>query len=354
MRQIAIALIALFYASVLCAQDVSDFVFLVKAQDCTARPSAVTIQTGFRYRGLKGIVTSLHGVVGCRSLSVHSERTLQAAAAMEIGKANIEADLALLISPQFQSGDQNGIEPRILSATDAIRDVAVVGHPSGIGLLTLNLQVSSPSIRSLRELVNPAKLLLLRARNSPNVLLPVLSLQGPLSPGHSGAPILDSAKHLVGIASGGLAGGTIGIGWAVPTSEISKLVTVSASTLSTLSAADSSALFDFQEGEPIQPKVTSIAGGWRIAEYPGGMRITQIGNKYEANGWSTVQGMFLTSFGSGTVSGQKVTGTYTIRFPNGVSVTGECDGEVSPDGMRMMSKCKDSVFGTYPSSAVRE
>lgn len=57
-------------------------------------------------------------------------------------------------------------------------------------------------------------------RGSPLYNAKVLSIQGEIEPGHSGAPILDSKNRVLAIANGGLKGGTVGICWAIPINQV--------------------------------------------------------------------------------------------------------------------------------------
>ncbi|MCI5191215.1 MAG: DUF1566 domain-containing protein, partial [Candidatus Electrothrix sp. AS4_5] len=57
-------------------------------------------------------------------------------------------------------------------------------------------------------------------RKSPNIDLEVISLEGHLLPGHSGAPILNKNNEVIGIANGGLKDGSAGVCWAVPYNKI--------------------------------------------------------------------------------------------------------------------------------------
>lgn len=48
-------------------------VYLIKMFDCTYKPIQRS-QTGFRARGLKGIVTALHGVADCQKITASSRK----------------------------------------------------------------------------------------------------------------------------------------------------------------------------------------------------------------------------------------------------------------------------------------
>ncbi len=102
-------------------------------------------------------------------------------------------------------------------------DVLVVfGHPYAIRL-------RDHSLRVLREQLVPLFSLLpnnskqdaefrkqMTDRNSPSVDEKVINLEGDLAPGFSGAPLINSAGEVVGVADGGLNNGQNGICWAIP------------------------------------------------------------------------------------------------------------------------------------------
>src|SRR5262249_8575482 len=92
------------------------------------------------------------------------------------------------------------------------------GYPISLAFddITTKLTVRKEPAKPLVELVDPETAKLLEKRGSPDVNLAVLSLQGPLLPGHSGAPILDGDGRVIAVGNGGLRGGTVDHGWAVP------------------------------------------------------------------------------------------------------------------------------------------
>lgn len=95
----------------------------------------------------------------------------------------------------------------------------VIGYPLGVNYqLETRLQLRDQSLVHLATLLPPASYAALNSRGSPNVKYNVISVEGHLTVGHSGAPILDSAGHVVGMANGGLERGAHEITWAVPLS----------------------------------------------------------------------------------------------------------------------------------------
>jgi len=190
-----------------------EYVYRIKAQDCGNSLEA-RVQTGFKLRGKAGIVTALHGVVGCNDLSAISESMLLKD--LKIDEVDIARDLAFLSSNQLYAED--GLN--ITDQSNLYGEVRIIGHPQAIsGIHEMALDIPRPAIRALRELV-PAELWSqLQQRKSPQISVQVVSVNGNLQPGHSGAPILDTEDRAIGVASGGLGNGTLGIGWAIPISR---------------------------------------------------------------------------------------------------------------------------------------
>jgi len=102
--------------------------------------------------------------------------------------------------------------------------------------------------------------------------------------------------------------------------------------------------------------VIRIGGSWRDNKNLGnGSNITQEGNSFQFEGWGTLpQGVQFKSTGSGTITGQSITTTYTSTYQNGWTSQGNCSGTISPDGSQMTLTCTDNVLGTFVSSAVRQ
>ena len=106
----------------------------------------------------------------------------------------------------------------------------------------------------------------------------------------------------------------------------------------------------------VQSSVVSIDGGWRDVNNPAnGSQITQQGNSFQFQGWGILpQGIQYKSTGSGTITGQTITSTYTTTYQNGSISQGTCSGTISADGLQMTLTFTDNVLGTFVSSAVRQ
>jgi hypothetical protein len=203
----------LLLASASSAQEAN--VYLVKMFDCAHQPVERS-QTGFRVRGVKGLITALHGVADCQRIMASSKKGLLLDEPLSIRKIDVDHDVALLSSPQLDRAQDEGFEVAENVIWSALVMVKVYGHPYGISSLETVLTVRNPPIEILKDLIPASSLSILKERSSPNHLIKVLNLQGNLLPGHSGAPILDSRGRVLAVANGGLKEGFAGISWAIP------------------------------------------------------------------------------------------------------------------------------------------
>jgi trypsin-like peptidase len=217
-------------------------IYLIKIFDCTYKPVERS-QTGFRVRGVKGIITALHGVADCRKITASSRKGLFLDEPLTVVKIDADHDMALLSSPQLERAESEGLDVARNVAWDSLGTVKVYGHPYGIGNLETTLSLRNPPLTQLKELIPPPLLSTLKERRSPNHLVNVLNLQGNLLPGHSGAPVLDSRARVVGVANGGLKEGFAGISWAMPFKDIDWDNVGSGSRLRTLAQLDPNLLF---------------------------------------------------------------------------------------------------------------
>jgi hypothetical protein len=106
---------------------------------------------------------------------------------------------------------------------------------------------------------------------------------------------------------------------------------------------------------PAEP-TPNIGGVWRDLNFPSnGSQITQRGGSFEFTRWGVLpSGIRFESSGNGTISGLRVTSTYSARYQSGAASTGSCSGTVSPDGTRMDLTCQDSLLGAFSAPAMRQ
>jgi carboxypeptidase family protein/trypsin-like peptidase len=188
-----------------------DFVYMVRIPATPQHPAA--IQTGFRLRGTRGIVTALHGVVGGGPFSAINEKN-EVFSNLWLGSLDIENDIAVLTSSDPRLQGQEGLSASQQTvASDTF--LHVLGHPLGINLHLKGVQAGNPAYVKLSVLIPPVAAEAFDHRKSPSANVQVLDLETALVSGDSGAPVLDDAGRVVGVVDGGLLHGQAAISWAI-------------------------------------------------------------------------------------------------------------------------------------------
>ena len=202
------------------AQSQMPYVFRIEISDCTYSPDTRN-QSGFGINegDVVGIVTALHGVADCAEITATAGDGTTFVD-LEPLKVDIDRDVVLLSSSELESSSIDGIDILSVPAITEGDSLRVIGFPIN---LDAPLPTENITLRGLTGLVNliPDDIIgPVYKRSSPNIDIQVLSLEGHLLPGHSGAPVLDQNNNLIGIGNGGLEAGTVEISWAVPWSQI--------------------------------------------------------------------------------------------------------------------------------------
>ena len=199
------------------AQSTNPHVFNVRASggDCQQQRSL----TGFRVEGRPGIVTALHGVSGCTNISATlvNGSDSEAHYGLLATEVSVPLDIAVLTSPELLAHPLDGLPslPRdeALADLDHNASISLIGYPIESNQVELfRISLTRPSLATIRDRIDAA-IPALQARRSPDVDVPLLSLEGSIYPGHSGAPLLYEGR-VVGVALGGIRGGGA-LGWAV-------------------------------------------------------------------------------------------------------------------------------------------
>lgn len=244
----------------LCEQKVeSPHIYQIVARDCS-HSSQMIMQTGFLVAEPVGIVTALHGVVHCQSITALPGDGVSGAKAvvLEIDQVDIVRDLALLspVPTETVVLPTNGLQTVSSSAAGALTNLCVIGYPLGISAQLTSQQINvRPHLHQrLADLIPSDQELLaaLRDRNSPGPETQVLSLEAALTPGHSGAPIINRYNQVIGVANGGLAKeGAVMISWAMPWQDIVwQPVETQWPALETLRGKDLKLLFPYPQVQP--------------------------------------------------------------------------------------------------------
>ena len=184
-----------------------------------AGPAVASIQrgsgsgTGFLIEGDGTLVTNAHVVGDASSVQVQFGENGRTVSARVVGK-DTGTDLAVL---KVEAGSVSGIRPLSFADSKAVKvgDLAVaIGNPLGLpqtataGIVSgLGREIQAPDGFQIDE---------------------VIQTDAPINPGNSGGPLLDERGRVIGvnsqIATSGMGGGNIGIGFAVPSNTAREIV----------------------------------------------------------------------------------------------------------------------------------
>ena len=84
------------------------YVYRIKSDNCTHEPVSRR-QTGFRVQGITGIVTALHGVADCKTISALSDDGQEIYLDLSIQQIDITHDAALLSSTMIDDLPNAGL-----------------------------------------------------------------------------------------------------------------------------------------------------------------------------------------------------------------------------------------------------
>ncbi|MEZ4618058.1 MAG: trypsin-like peptidase domain-containing protein [Caldilineaceae bacterium] len=192
-------------------------IYRIKSDRCSFEPVA-RLQTGFRVEGQPGIITALHGVLDCETVSAVSGDSQKIINDLTIAAVDIERDVALLSSTELDQSPDEALVVSSLATTEILTaSLHVIGYPLGLDEQDMDEIESVRDIESLDAVIpDEQETPEFIKRKSPDLGIDVLNLQVQLLPGHSGAPVLDTEGHLVGVVNGGLHHGTVARSWAMP------------------------------------------------------------------------------------------------------------------------------------------
>jgi len=198
----------------------ADVIYTIRISDGSG---GQRLQTGFRLKGMPGILTTLHGVADASRMTAFTENEDTGVVAnLKLEAVNVTDDLALLTSPLLESDDGRGIEA---APTGSVKPLAVLrafGHPKGINLYNISVPANSKPYKPLLNVLPGELMDRFSERRSPDPNGNILNFDAPLGPGYSGGPLLDSANRVVGVIDGGLQGG-LNICWAIPIEQTNEL-----------------------------------------------------------------------------------------------------------------------------------
>jgi len=198
-----------------------DYIYLVRASMTTTGENEHDL-TGFRLKGQPGIITALHGVVGCKSITVTLPGEKSLTFDVSMTAVDIPDDLALLSSSEVESNTV-GFRSRIITTPEwqSVGPLKVIGYPMGVSTCDLTTPLTGAECKPLSAFLDDTSLLALHNRDSPAIDRKVIRLIGGLIPGDSGAPILDQDNNVVAVGNVGRTNSDATITWGIPIGSMS-------------------------------------------------------------------------------------------------------------------------------------
>lgn len=190
----------------------------VTAEGCPG-PTGTRSGSGFVWPDPAQVVTALHVVADCRTLTVeYVDRGVQRRA--QASRSLRRADLALL---QVENPP----------AVPALSQTATAGEQEELAAISLPLNVNNwqetygskaLNVRTLRDILNDAARRQIENLGAPAIDLEIFRLTAVVKPGSSGGPVINARGHVVGVVDGGLDGGNASLNWAVPAHLLQELL----------------------------------------------------------------------------------------------------------------------------------
>jgi len=194
------------------------------------------VGTGFIWPDAGHAVTALHVVAGDDEVIIEyaaSDKVEPRRARLE--RLNQAADLALLSIEDPLDRQPGNV---VADPATAQGELWVLGFPLGLRApRSRHLAVSDIAPTLLSEGMEAEDRKRLTELGFPALDIQVIHLEGDLVPGDSGAPIFNASGEIVAAGIGGLRGGTIGLGWGMPSREIAQLPDSSETSMNLSAAA---------------------------------------------------------------------------------------------------------------------
>jgi hypothetical protein len=197
-------------------------IFKISVVGCKKAPKDRTL-TGFRMAGQRGIFTALHGVIGAESISAKDDLG-RGYINLDIKWVDIDRDVAVLWCKEMPDDGNVGL----IALTDVdqyVGELHVLGYPLNSARVTPTaVLLRTDPIAPFKDFP-PEIFRFLQSRGSPSPNVDALDVEGHVLPCDSGAPLVDAEDRILGIAIGGLEGGSVEYSYAIPIWQV-KLVTV--------------------------------------------------------------------------------------------------------------------------------
>jgi hypothetical protein len=176
--------------------------------------------SGFKAKGIKGIITALHGVAGYHDITIAQYKSSRIFTRdISIIKIDRQNDVCILSSPEINSIPvESGIPiDSNYSVNELPRfELNVDGYPFGLlGEKSIGVKMDKAyPVKPLQDCLKASDAKSLNKSKSPDPEIVVFDLNGPIRPGHSGAPLIYNGA-VIGIIDGGLIGDGLDYSWAV-------------------------------------------------------------------------------------------------------------------------------------------
>lgn len=178
--------------------------------------------SGFVWRSADSVVTALHVVAGCSNISVRYAVGGGQLRRAQVARVLRKNDLALLTVESPLT-----VKPILTAATAPVAGESITawGYPLAVrGLIDTQFRRRATQ-GNLRDLLTDQLRQQVSLAGMPDLGAEVILLDGGhLLPGHSGAPLLNTAGEVVAIADGGLERGAVQVSWATPAAGLNELV----------------------------------------------------------------------------------------------------------------------------------
>jgi hypothetical protein len=205
-------------------------VFKIRASRCQLDPID-RASSGFRIQGTEGILTALHGVADCGSITAESTDPA-VSVLVRVERQDARRDAALLVPlDNAERAKLAEVESaltrfRALSAGEVLApglDAVSIGFPSGVLTAQRNsfLRLGMPSKERLGNILGTGNGDIVQ-RGSPDVGVSVIKLEGTVNKGESGAPVLLPARGdaVIGLVLGSPNPGSSTLAWVAPIAEL--------------------------------------------------------------------------------------------------------------------------------------
>ena len=234
------------------------------------------IQRGFKLDGTPGIITTLHGVCELNQVFTVDDQVGGHFKNVKLYWVDIANDAAMVGNDELfkLSGGLQVPKELTVSRGEACE---AWGMPLGAFEWKKPVTLSDPPIYELNTRITGEMLKLFEKRQSPSLDVKVFGLDGAITPGYSGAPLVRKKTHeIIGMVDGGILEET-NIAWAIPISafrwqEPRKDLSV-ARRLESLASLSSSHLFRTLDNAAKDGKQRDrdslLLGTWKLVEIHG-------------------------------------------------------------------------------------